>query len=191
MRKAKVITVLSLTVVMLVAMTGIAAACPEYIFASPDNQALDLGQSPPDGTFSSYSVAVTTIQPKLGGNTHTIKATTTLIVSGTGGALTDLRFNFTHGASSSGWLTSGTSWTWIDGGDTSDSLTLDVMNTGTAPDIKYQFRLDDSYPIGDGFDTAQGTSYGTSIPEFATIAIPVAAILGLVLFFNHRKRRKE
>ena len=29
------------------------------------------------------------------------------------------------------------------------------------------------------------------IPEFATIAMPTASILGLLLFFRHRKRRKE
>jgi len=29
------------------------------------------------------------------------------------------------------------------------------------------------------------------IPEFATIAIPAVAILGLFLFFNHRKRKEE
>ena len=29
------------------------------------------------------------------------------------------------------------------------------------------------------------------IPEFSTIAIPVATILGLLFFFNYRKRRKE
>ena len=29
------------------------------------------------------------------------------------------------------------------------------------------------------------------IPEFATIAMPAASILGLLLFFRHRKRRKE
>ena len=29
------------------------------------------------------------------------------------------------------------------------------------------------------------------IPEFATIALPVASVLGLLFFFNHRKRRKE
>ena len=34
-------------------------------------------------------------------------------------------------------------------------------------------------------------AFTTEVPEFATIAIPVAAILGLVLFFNHRKRKKE
>ena len=31
----------------------------------------------------------------------------------------------------------------------------------------------------------------THIPEFTTIAIPVAAILGLLFFFNHRKRKKS
>ena len=34
-------------------------------------------------------------------------------------------------------------------------------------------------------------SQTTDIPEFATIALPVASILGLLFFFNHRKRRKE
>jgi hypothetical protein len=31
----------------------------------------------------------------------------------------------------------------------------------------------------------------TSIPEFSTIAIPVAGILGLMFFFNYRKRRRD
>jgi hypothetical protein len=30
----------------------------------------------------------------------------------------------------------------------------------------------------------------TTVPEFTTIAIPVVAILGLLLLFNHRKQRK-
>jgi hypothetical protein len=34
-------------------------------------------------------------------------------------------------------------------------------------------------------------SEGGSFPEFPTIAIPVAAILGLLFFFNHRKRKKS
>ncbi|MFZ2070423.1 MAG: choice-of-anchor N protein [Halobacteriota archaeon] len=29
------------------------------------------------------------------------------------------------------------------------------------------------------------------VPEFTTIAIPVAAVLGLLFFFNHRKKRRE
>ncbi len=31
----------------------------------------------------------------------------------------------------------------------------------------------------------------TIIPEFSTIAIPIAAVLGLVFFFQHRKRKEE
>jgi len=31
----------------------------------------------------------------------------------------------------------------------------------------------------------------TTVPEFATIAIPAVAILGLFLFFNHRKQKEE
>ncbi len=30
-----------------------------------------------------------------------------------------------------------------------------------------------------------------AVPEFSTIAIPVASILGLLFFFNHRKRKRE
>ncbi|MDD5616167.1 MAG: PEF-CTERM sorting domain-containing protein [Candidatus Methanoperedens sp.] len=30
-----------------------------------------------------------------------------------------------------------------------------------------------------------------SIPEFATVAIPIAAVLGLVFFFQQRKNKKE
>ena len=48
----------------------------------------------------------------------------------------------------------------------------------------------------DGYYTAQTTfddnnSGGNEIPEFSTIALPVASILGLLFFFNYRKRRKE
>ncbi|RZN33440.1 MAG: PEF-CTERM sorting domain-containing protein [Methanophagales archaeon ANME-1-THS] len=31
----------------------------------------------------------------------------------------------------------------------------------------------------------------TQIPEFGTLAIPAAAIIGLLFFFNHRKHKNE
>lgn len=34
-------------------------------------------------------------------------------------------------------------------------------------------------------------SYEQEIPEFSTIALPIASILGLLFFFNSRKHRKE
>ena len=37
---------------------------------------------------------------------------------------------------------------------------------------------------------SEGGSF-TTVPEFSTIAIPVAVILGLLFFFNHRKRKKS
>lgn len=40
-------------------------------------------------------------------------------------------------------------------------------------------------------DSVFEVGFSVEIPEFATIAIPVGAILGLFLFFNYRKRGKE
>jgi hypothetical protein len=41
------------------------------------------------------------------------------------------------------------------------------------------------------WDKASASVPLTAVPEFTTIAIPVASILGLLFYFNHRKRRKE
>jgi hypothetical protein len=42
------------------------------------------------------------------------------------------------------------------------------------------------------YDKATFTVQGqvTNIPEFTTIAVPVAAIIGLLFFFNYRKRKR-
>jgi hypothetical protein len=104
-------------------------------------------------------------------------------------------FRFSHAASAtqSSWLSSGSgnSWTWSDDcpNSVTDSLTVDVMDTGLATDAVYQFTVHDSFPYGTGTDSASGTVYAHSIPEFATLAIPVVALLGLV-FFMRRKEQK-
>jgi hypothetical protein len=43
---------------------------------------------------------------------------------------------------------------------------------------------------GEPIDSWATTGF-EAVPEFTTIAIPVAAILGLLFFFNRRKQRKE
>ena len=43
----------------------------------------------------------------------------------------------------------------------------------------------------DRIDSQFGVGFSVDIPEFATIAMPVGAILGLLFFFNHRKHKKE
>ena len=49
-------------------------------------------------------------------------------------------------------------------------------------DLKGKERVKTAYSHDGGY---------THVPEFTTIAIPVAAILGLLFFFNHRKRKKS
>jgi hypothetical protein len=181
MRKAKVITALSLTVVMLVAMTGIAAANPENLYVEPGPK--DIPYSPNSVTFDVrvYDIEDTTV-------THDIKAT--VYYTGAGGSVSDLQFKFTDEEGlTSGWKESGGTWNWgtpVSGND--EKLILEVRAKSTAPpNTLYRFELIDCSQV----ERSSGTTRGTTIPEFATIAIPVAAILGLVLFFNHRKHKKE
>ena len=73
---------------------------------------------------------------------------------------------------------------------TADQSGCDLENSAVAVGYYGQ------YPVFSGGDTVTfnidctGPS-PTPIPEFATIALPVASILGLLFFFNHRKRREE
>ena len=66
--------------------------------------------------------------------------------------------------------------------------------TGLAPGTTYHYRavIDYCYGTCYGADmtfTTEATS--APVPEFTTIAVPAAAILGLFLFYNHRKRKEE
>ena len=40
-------------------------------------------------------------------------------------------------------------------------------------------------------DTCWRRPGAATIPEFSTVAIPIAAVLGIILFFQHRKRKEE
>ena len=74
----------------------------------------------------------------------------------------------------------------VDKGDTVHVVIILSGQYGTT-DVDYEIKA--------GKDNALGTVFGPShevpIPEFATIIIPVVAILGLLFFFNYRKQRKE
>jgi len=65
---------------------------------------------------------------------------------------------------------------------------LDVQIVATGDVCKVPVgKSGNSHPL---LVASEGGSF-TSVPEFSTIAIPVAAILGLLFFFNHRKRKKS
>jgi hypothetical protein len=61
---------------------------------------------------------------------------------------------------------------------------------GNPSDVNWAIKADGpTFPIQRG--TVEGPVVCTPIPEYSTIAIPIASILGLLFFFNHRKRREK
>jgi len=81
--------------------------------------------------------------------------------------------------------------------ETSIGIDVKIILKGeydTSPWVNYQIKAAGSiYPESPGsvFGPVAGGACADPIPEFSTIAIPIASILGLLFFFNHRKRRKE
>jgi len=57
-------------------------------------------------------------------------------------------------------------------------------------DIVIDTNQNEEWDEGEPIDSWATTGF-EAVPEFTTIAIPVAAILGLLFFFNRRKQRKE
>jgi hypothetical protein len=56
-------------------------------------------------------------------------------------------------------------------------------------DVNHNQKYDKGTDVLDDMDVDGSAGFET-VPEFSTIAIPVASILGLLFFFNLRKRRK-
>jgi hypothetical protein len=166
MRKVKVIT-LGLTVIMLAAMIGIAAA-ETIVTLNPDPVSSHQG----DTVVVSVNVANTAIEgltyglsctPFYKEDGYTVEGTIT-------GTLADSTLYVASGSSA--------------------TTTLTISTQSGTPDGQYTYFVEAS----DGYLNYQkqgGYAVGTlnMIPEFTTIAIPVAAILGLFVFFNYRKRR--
>ena len=178
--------------IVLAMMVGLANASPAQVKITPENAMI-----PYEPNYVSYSVDVYDVYDA--GEERGIIAT---VASGPSGKEGHLKFKFTNSTgATSGWITPGTSWKWgkpqnthacIDGDDNIcgyENLTMDVMAVSTAPpDVEYGLKVEDfSYGT---WDDAFGSTYGTSVPEFATVAIPVATVLGLLFFFNYRKQRK-
>ena len=215
MRKAKVITALALTVVMLMVMAGLAAAdCPEQIEILPDGSSghpKNLTELGSPLVINNDGVTPTNIDIGLwdylsdspANQTHTMKVWIAPI--STGASANDINITVTErsgGATASGvgTLTSPVVliWTQDDPGNSAfDYIDLSLISHG--PDgAKYQLNVEDTgYCAGNCSDPNVATDHDLenlelrNVPEFATIAIPVAAILGLLFFYNHRKRKEE
>ena len=73
-----------------------------------------------------------------------------------------------------------------------NSVTVTRSLTPIDPSGYYYIITVNSGPAGSVVgESGVGTRTAQSIPEFATVAIPIAAVLGLVFFFQQRKNKKE
>lgn len=63
-------------------------------------------------------------------------------------------------------------------------LIKDIGQENSKVNDQYRIRFED-----DGGDFRVTSKASIAVPEFATIALPAVAILGLFVFFNHRKRK--
>ncbi len=181
MRRAKVITALVLTAVMLTVMTGIAVA--EEMSVDPNKLELV-----PGGPAQKFDVTISNFTES--GIMRWIRAG--VAAAHNGGDVTDLELQFKHpsAGTESGIYERGVYFKWTNDSDP-DYLELWVKAKSGAPvGAEYDIIIWD-LGWGTHIDVSAATVTATNIPEFATIALPVAAILGLLFFFNRRKHKKE
>ena len=79
-----------------------------------------------------------------------------------------------------------------EGNSVNVTIILDGCSYDESCIVEYAIKYDAA--VFRGYDLCgplAGSACDPWIPEFSTIAIPVAAILGLLFFFNHRKKRGE
>ena len=94
----------------------------------------------------------------------------------------------------SGWLSSGSKWHWGDASGSFDDPAWQklILKVRAVPEEApqgqlYRFSIRDESEE----DYACGTTAGTSIPEFMTIAIPLATTIGIAFFMFRRRASKK
>ena len=174
----KIVVVLAVTFFITTVMTGLTVAMPGEIDVLPDG-AINLVPG-------EYVETTAHIYEMYCDGSHR-----TLTVSVEEGTASELTFKVTDletGATATN--TGGIIYSYTPAAGTTEyDIKVEIMAATGTEGNDYTLYYEDV--LSGDWDEASATVHTTAIPEFATIAIPVAAILGLVLFFNHRKRRKE
>lgn len=86
--------------------------------------------------------------------------------------------------------------TTVNLGDSQDAHIFPYFPTGwTIPNGDYnghKYRLDVTFGATQmSASFTKKDSFETEIPEFPTVALPIAAVIGLVFFFQHKKKKEE
>lgn len=181
--KNKIVMITAALAVMM-AMTGIAAANPESLTVVSGPAPVLIPYSDPGSVRTINITLITNLTEE-----HLIKGT----ILNAGVFSDDLLFKFSNGSDTSSWLESGTNWNW---GVPSNNYQIITMWVKAKPEALqnqlYGINIYDAGGTNGGIlEDSQATEFQTSIPEFATVAIPIAAVLGLVFFFQQRKNKKE
>ena len=186
MAKAKVVTALALTVVMLVVMTGLAAA--------QSIQSCDASGTPKDTFGPSDRIYVTGTDLNNASNNGKIWIVENLDWGSSWDQTNLSDYSYHHGGVPDVFVTG----IGASGGKFTPSDPVDICAvtdlSGVYPDyydIIYDVDGDGLYDYGTDLVDKLGCYGFETIPEFATIAIPAAAILGLLFFYSHRKRKEE
>ena len=174
-------------IILIVATTGIAVA--EEMNVDPNSLELV-----PGGPAQKYDVTISNFTES-GGIDHMIVAADAIwLLDNDNGDPSDLIFWFTHPSAGTPPGTPGegfVSFDWVNDSDP-DYLELWVKaKSGVLAGEEYDIIIGDL-----GFktrvDVSAATVTASTIPEFTTLAIPMAiAILSGLFFLNHRKRREE
>jgi len=178
--KNKIITIAAVFAVM-VAMIGIAAANPSAVDVVPGDPSNPVFH-PLDGSTVTYPVGFTAMVAGARYINVTNVGLTSVKIYGP-----EIPGGLTVAAGSSG------SILWTPSTIPADSLSLDVTtNTAGEVTIKTCLTVGGSNCGESGIiDFGSASQQFDAIPEFPTVALPIAAVIGLVFLFQQKKRKQE
>ncbi len=171
----KMILVVAMTFFIVTVTTGLVAAKPAEIDILPDSIDLVPGEYV-DTTAHLYDMYCD-------GSSRTL---TVSVESGNAGDLTFKVYDPNTGGTA-GPMVGSISYTYTPvAGTTEYDITVKIKAATGTQGNEYELYYEDVQT--GSWDKASATVHTTAIPEFATIALPLAATIGLFFFFNRRRR---
>jgi hypothetical protein len=214
MKKKRLITVITLLVAM-VALTGLATAEETTITTVLDPAGTEFFAADGSQIMSTTAVGPAGMTVNVNGNTHTVVVTapggvTSFKIKGISNTINGVFSNTLYNVGNYLSVT-------INGvpviPDGTNTITADVVPSLSPQTFIITYTNDKGANIGDSFYIGYFATYmggsppsettmsnkltltvqssWASIPEFPTVALPVAAAIGLVFFFQHRKKKEE
>jgi len=171
------ILVITAMLAVMVAMTGIAAATYVNIDTSNALTEADIISNPLDGTTTSTNVVIGSITGSTGSRTLRVVTSNANLYAKVYEGATDTGFGNNIAAS--------TTWSWT-GSPNYRILNIDVYGTEAGTVTVY----DELTGTVMGSAGVNSGSADVNVPEFPTVALPIAAVIGLVFFFQQKKKKE-